>query len=396
MGTPTPFRVDVPQARLDQILRKVRDFPWQAADMPADGGDWRYGPPHRYLRDLCACWTGPYDWRRQEAAMNRWPHFTAEVDGTVLHFVHERAGSPNRPPLLLLHGWPYSFYSFLPLIEPLAHPERTGGDPESGFDVIVPSLPGYAFSGKPDRPMGPLRMAALINKLMTEVLGYGRYAAHGGDWGGDIASLLGFHHAGHVAGLHVNTLMLRSADAPMASGVVPPGSSREVQEFAQREKELFTREGAYAMVQGSKPLTLAYAMADSPVGVAAWIVEKFHAWSDRRRRPFEQLFSQDQLLTEVMLYLVTDSFGTATWLYPTMQQDLAAALLPEGQRVEVPVALAAFPDPVFPPPPRALAERSHNVVRYREMPGGGHFPFYEATDMLVEDLRAFAGSLTWD
>lgn len=387
-GGATPFLIDVPRAKLDAIRERVRAYPWDALQMPVDSG-WQYGVPLPYLQDLAAHWTTAYDWREHERALNRFSHFRASVEGLDLHFVHER-GSGRRPqPLLLLHGWPYSFASFADLIEPLTHPERAGGDAEDGFDVVVASLPGYGFSGKPDRPLGPRRMGDLLDRLMTGVLGYDRYLVQGGDWGGYIASRLGFDHAAHVAGVHSHSFMVRHDGAPLGSGQTGPSpATEEERAFVEREQQVFGVEGAYSLIQGTRPQTLAYAMLDSPVGAAAWIVEKFYAWADRRERPFEQIFTLDRLLTEVMVYLVTDTFNTAAWIYAAAFPE-GSATLPPGQRVEAPTAFAAFPDPVFGAPPRSFMEYSHNVVQWTAMPRGGHFPFLETPDLFLEDVRRF-------
>lgn len=391
-GNAAPFRVAVPQAKLDRIRERVRAYPWDETQMPADGG-WNYGTNRDFLRGLADYWAHGYDWRATEAAMNRFAHFRAGVDGLDLHFIHERGAGSDPQPLLLLHGWPYSFASFTAVIEPLAHPERFGGDAEDGFDVVVASLPGYGFSGKPATPIGPGRMGDLLHGLMTGVLGYDRYLVQGGDWGGYIASRMAFDHADHVAGIHSHSFMVRHDGAMLGSGQTGPGpATEEERAFAMREQQTFLTEGAYSAIQGTRPQTLSYAMMDSPVGVAGWMVEKFHGWSDQRERPFAQLFTMDQLLTEVMVYLVTDTFNTASWIYAAFFAE-GSATLPPGRRIEVPAAFAAFPDPVFPPPPRAFMARSHHVVRWSAMPRGGHFPMLEVPDLLIEDVRGFGRHL---
>jgi len=356
---PEPFTIAVPQERIDRILRRVSSYDWDA--MPAQDG-WALGTSHAFLRDLSAYWAEGYDWRRAEREMNAFAHITAEVGGLRLHAVRERGSGSAPVPLLLLHGWPYSFASFLGVIEPLAHPERFGGDADEGFDVVVASLPGYGFSGRPAAPLGPKAMGDLLDSLMTEVLGYPRYLVQGGDWGGFIASRLGFDHPAHVLGVHSNSFMVRHDGAMLGSGQTGPGAATdEERAFVQREAQGFMAEGGYAIIQGTRPQSLGVAMQDSPVGAAAWILEKFHGWSDRRERPFSDISTRDQLLTEVMVYLATDTFTTSTWIYPAYVMEHSATL-PAGQRVEVPTAFAAFPDPAFAPPPRAYMERSHRVV----------------------------------
>jgi pimeloyl-ACP methyl ester carboxylesterase len=391
-GGARPFRIEVPQARLDAICDRVRSFEWSKLSQPANGDDWRYGPPADFMWALCDYWATSYDWRVQERVMNAAPQFVADIDGHQIHFVHEPGSGATARPLLIMHGWPYSFHSYAHLVGRLAHPEQFGGDVADAFSVVIPSFPGYGFSSRPSAPLGPRAVAELFNQLMVETLGYRRYVAHGGDWGCYTGSLLGYGHPKHVAGVHVTNLTVRHAGAPPMTGETPLDAGPVERAFAKREAALWRHEGAYSRLHSTKPVKLAYAMADSPVGVAAWIVEAFHAWSDRRQRPFEAIFTRDQLLTEVMLYLVTDAFDTSTWLYAAQEVE-NSIVLPPGQRVEVPVALAAFPDPVFPMPPREVAIRSHNVVQYTEMPRGGHFPFYEQPDLLVDDLRWFSRSL---
>ena len=381
-----PYRIDVAAAKLDMIRDRVRAFRWDALSEPADAGDWRYGPPSTFMRELCDYWLNQYDWREQEQAMNELPHFKTTLDGVDVHFVHERGSGPNPAPLLIAHGWPYSFYSYDELIDQLAHPERHGGRVEDAFSVVVPSYPGYDFSSRPREPMGPLAIAFLFDKLMVR-LGYDRYIVHGGDWGAHITSLLGLHLPDRVMGIHSTALALREAGAEQLSGETPSDASDEQRAFVASEYATWQREGAYSQLHATKPAKLGYAMLDSPVGLAAWIVEAFYAWSDRRKHSFAELFTFDQLLTEVMLYLVTDAFPTSTWIYGAKRHE--AMTLEPGQRVNVPTGLAAFPDPVFPMPPRHVAQQSHNVVQYTDMPFGGHFPFYEAPNLLINDLRDF-------
>ena len=318
--------------------------------------------------------------------MNALPHFITPLDDIGIHFIHEQGSGANPAPLLIAHGWPYSFHSYDGVIDQLAHPERHRGRVEEAFSVVIPSYPGYDFSGRPREPMGPLAIAFLFDNLMAR-LGYDRYMVHGGDWGAHITSLLGFHLPDRVIGIHSTALTLREAGAAQLSGEVPSDASDEQRAFIALESAIWKREGAYSQLHATRPAKLGYAMMDSPVGLAAWIVEAFYAWSDRRKRSFAELFTFDQLLTEVMLYLVTDAFPTSTWIYGAKRHE--AMTLPPGRSVNVPTGLAAFPDPVFPMPPRQLARRSHNVVQYTEMSFGGHFPFYEAPDLLIEDLRNF-------
>ena len=381
-----PFKIEVAGAKIEEIRNRVRAFRWDAWSEPTNAGDWRYGPPVAFMRELCEHWVNRYDWRQHEDAMNARPHFVTTLDDLDIHFVHERGSGTNPTPLLIAHGWPYSFHSYDGIIDRLAHPERHGGRVEEAFSVIIPSYPGYDFSSHPQQPMGTLATAFLFDKLMAR-LGYDRYFAHGGDWGAHITSLLGFHLPHRVIGIHSTALAVREAGAAQLTGQVPGDATAEQREFAASEHAIWQREGAYSQLHATKPAKLGYAMMDSPVGLAAWIVEAFHAWSDRRERTFDELFTPDQLLTEVMLYLVTDAFPTSIWIYGAKRPE--ERTLPPGQRVTVPTGLAAFPDPVFPMPPRPIAQRSHDVVQYTTMASGGHFPFYETPDLLVDDLRKF-------
>ena len=388
MSLLTPFHIRVPQAELNRIQDQIRKYPWNEMQMPPKSA-WQLGTPVSFMQELADYWVKDYDWRKQEQHLNRFNHFTVAIDEQVVHIIHEKGSGTNPQPLLLLHGWPYSFHSFIDVIEPLAHPERFGGDPNGAFDVVVASLPGYGFSGKPAKPIGPQAMATLLNRLMTDALGYNQYLVQGGDWGGYIASRLGYDHAKHILGIHSNSFMVRHAGAALGSGQVgADNATSEEQTFVQQEAQGFMIEGGYSIIQATRPISLNYGMMDSAVGAAAWIIEKFHAWSDQRERAFDVIFPKDRLISEVMIYLTTHSFNTATWIYAAYLPEQSSTL-PPGKKVDVPVAFAAFPDPVFAPPPRSFMERSHNVVQWNKMPQGGHFPVLEAPELWINDVRTF-------
>ncbi len=376
-----PFRIDVPDETLDRIRSRVAGYRWH--EMPDDGG-WAYGTNLDYMKELCAYWVDEFDWRKQEAAINRFSHYKVSVEGIDLHFIHEKGSGPSPLPLIISHGWPGSVVEFLDIIEPLAHPERFGGNAEDAFDVVAPSLPGFGFSGRPRRPMGPRKMAELFDALMTEVLGYDGYLAQGGDWGGAISSWLGFEHAKACRGVHINILTMRHPDGPRG-----PEEQAWAVDF---EREQLMEEG-YRTQQATRPQTLSYAMMDSPVGVAAWIIEKFNSWSDTDGDDVESVYSKDQLLTNIMVYLVTGTFNTASWIYYGRREEGGRVLSPEGKRVEVPTAAALFPAEFLSWPPRSYAERIYNIVRWTEMPRGGHFAAMEQPELLTEDIRAFARTL---
>ena len=376
-----PFQIEVPVETLELIRRQVASYAWH--EMPDDGG-WAYGANLAYMKELCAYWLDEFDWRVQEAAINRFAHFIAPVDGIDLHFIHEKGSGPAPLPLIISHGWPGSIVEFLNIIEPLAHPERFGGSSEDAFDVIAPSLPGFGFSGRPPRPIGPRKIARLFDTLMTDVLEYPSYLAQGGDWGGAISSWLGFEHAPACRAIHINIFTMRPPNGPQ---------SREEEAWATQFKRDQLMEDGYRTQQATKPQTLSYAMMDSPVGVAAWIIEKFNSWSDTVGDNIESVYTKDELLTNVMVYLVTKSFNTASWIYYGRREEGGRVLSPDGQRVEVPTAAALFPAELLAWPPRSYAERVYNITRWTEMPRGGHFAALEQPTLLIDDIRAFARTL---
>ena len=376
-----PFKVSVPDEMLADIRHRVANFPWH--EMPDDGG-WDYGANLDYMRELSAYWLDGFDWRKQETAINRYAQFIAPVDGIDIHFLHEKGSGPNPMPLLISHGWPGSIVEFLEIVEPLAHPERFGGCVEDAFDVIAPSLPGFGYSGRPPCPYGPRKMAAILNRLMTDVLGYPRYIAQGGDWGGAISSWLGFDHADACEAIHINILTMRHAAGPQTD---------EEREWAAKfERDQIMEEG-YRTQQATRPQTLSYAMMDSPVGIAAWLVEKFNSWSDTEGDDIESVYSKDELLTNIMVYVTTRTFNTASWIYYGRREEGGRILSESDRRVEVPTACALFPAEMLAWPPRSYVERLYNVQQWTEMPRGGHFAAMEQPDLLVEDIRRFARSL---
>lgn len=379
----SPFRIDIGDDRIADILFRVRAFPWE--DMPAGQGasdGWGMGTDIGFMRELCRHWTTRFDWKAAEAKLNRFPQYRATVDGIDLHFYMEPGSGPDPIPLLLLHGWPGSVFEFQELIGPLAHPERYGGTGPA-YTVILPSLPGFGFSGRLTAPIAPRQAARLFDALMCDVLGFPSYLAQGGDWGAVIAGWLG--HEGRGCGaIHLN---LMGWHAPGAA----PRTEAEVAHF-ESVAQLRRQEGGYQDIMRTKPQTLSFAMMDSPVGLCAWLVEKFHGWSDRRSG-FGQVFSHDQLLTNVMIYLVTNSFGTASWIYHARaHEERLGPKVPEGARIAKPVGIANFPFEFLPFPPRSYVERSMNVVHWTDMDRGGHFAALECPDLMIEDLRTF-GSL---
>lgn len=386
MTRPHPFSINVPDEKLNAIRARVEAFQWFPA--PANAPDWAFGMSSPALKDLQHHWLTAYDWRAQEAVLNRYPQFTAEIDGVPIHFLHVVGEAQGKRPLILSHGWPGSVFEFWDVIGPLAYPGQHGGSAEDAFDLIIPSLPGYGFSGKPSLPIGQRATAKMWNTLMQDVLGYDRYLAQGGDWGSMVTSWLGFDHGlkagGGCQAIHLNMIGFRPT---------PPIPQTEAERlWLQQSQAAMQAEGGYFMQQATKPQTLAMALMDSPMGTAAWIVEKFHAWSDLEDGDLSSVYTLDQLLTNVMIYLVNDAIATSVWYYAAFFLEGGPGL-PEGEICETPTAFANFPgEAVYTAPPRSWVERAYNLTRWTDMPRGGHFAAMEVPDLFVEDLRAWARS----
>lgn len=379
-----PYRISVPQPVLDDVRNRLSRIRWPGE---TENAGWDMGANLDYMREFCAYWQILFDWRRQEEYLNSFPQFRAEVDGIGIHFIHLRGEGPDPIPIVLTHGWPDSFARFLKLIPLLVHPEA---DSEPSFDVIVPSLPGFGFSDKPTKPGMSFNFADLIHKLMTQVLGYSRYAAHGGDWGGMVTEHLARSYSKWVIGIHLT-------DVPFYHSFQKPSDPTSAEKNFLEKMENFPRtEGAYAMIQGTRPQTLAYGLTDSPAGLAAWLVEKFRSWSDCHG-DVEKRFTKDELLTNVMIYWVTSGIDSSFLPYYDLMHAGAVRWGVEAVKSfigssDVPAAFALFPKDLS-SPPREWAERFFNVQRWTEMPRGGHFAAMEEPELLAEDLRLFFGSL---
>jgi pimeloyl-ACP methyl ester carboxylesterase len=337
-----------------------------------------YGTNLAYLQELVDFWQHQFDWRAQEKELNAFAQFRSEIDGLGIHFLHERGKGPNPLPLILTHGWPDSFYRMHKLLPLLTGPASSGADPTDVFDVVVPSLPGFGFSDHPRHPVTLEQTTELWARLMAEVLGYQRYAAAGGDIGSRITQLLALAHPESVIGIHLTDLGIYTLEAPR------PDPSEAEQRYLQAQQRWFVQEGAYGMLQGTRPQTLAYGLNDSPVGLAGWIVEKFRAWSDCDG-DVERCFSKDELLTNIMIYWVTQTIRPSLGYY----RELNTPKPQSGQHIDVPVGFARFPKDIPAIPPRELAERHLRIERWTQMPRGGHFAALEEPELLVEDLRAF-------
>jgi pimeloyl-ACP methyl ester carboxylesterase len=372
-----PFRIDISQADLDDLRERLARTRWTDE---VEGAGWDYGTNLGYLKELTDYWRDGFDWREQETKLNEFAHYKAQVDGTGIHFIHERGKGPDPTPLLLTHGWPDSFYRFHKLIPMLTDPESYGGNATDSFDVIVPSVPGYGFSDRPqERGLGSPQTADLFTRLMRETLGYERFAAHGGDVGSGVTESVATRHPEALVGMHLTDipywhLFTVSSDA----------LSEAEQEYLEKGYQWGMEEGAYAALQSTKPQTPAYALNDSPAGLAAWIVEKFRAWSDCEG-DVEQSFTKDELLTNLTLYWATETIGSSFRMYYEPSNDWGGS---STQGSDVPTGVAIFPKDIV-PAPRVFGERFFNVRRWTEMPRGGHFAAMEEPELLAEDIRAF-------
>jgi pimeloyl-ACP methyl ester carboxylesterase len=391
---PVPFTVSIAEAELERMRQRIREYRWfpPMRDGKGNSAGWRYGADIEFLRSLSTYWASEYDWRRTERRVNGFKNFTADVDGLKLHFIHEKASAPNAQAVLLIHGWPYSFISYLGLIDRLAHPERFGGEARDGFDVVVVSVPGYGFSQAPAQPTGLRAFGALYHKLMSDVLGYRRYIVDGGDQGALSAAYMALDYPAHVAGLHQALNFPRHAESPYGSGEVGPNPTKEETAFVKDEATRFMQDSAYFLIHMTRPDTLAPALMDSPVGMAAWMLEKYHAWVDRRGRSLTDIISKDQLLDELTLYFATGTFRSSIWPYAAFQDEAPA--LPPGRIISVPVGVMAWRDPLNTMPPRSFVERSRpNIIQWTDPPRGGHFAFYEEPELYVADLISFGKRL---
>ena len=374
-----PFLIAVPDAVLTDLRERLARTRLPD-EMPGSG--WTYGTNLAYVRDLVAYWRDRYDWRAAEARLNAFPQFRATVGGLGIHFIHARGVGPKPLPLVVTHGWPGSVAEFQEIIGPLADPARLGGDPADVFVVVAPSMPGFGFSDHPTEPgMQPERIAALWAELM-DGLGYRRFGAQGGDWGAMVTTYLGTKHADRMVGIHLNMVVAypENRENPPMDGV----TQDEMMEL-MRMPQFLREETGYQRIQGTKPQTLSYGLNDSPAGLAAWIVEKFHSWGDCGG-DIERRFTKDQLLTNIMLYWVPETANSSCRLYYEAQH--ANMFPPAGFRCDVPTGCAIFPGEMF-KPPRVWAEKMFNVQRWTRLPSGGHFAAMEEPKALVEDIRAF-------
>jgi pimeloyl-ACP methyl ester carboxylesterase len=385
------FRVSIPQADLDDLADRLARTRWPSSlpgaawDRGAPGAGWERGVPVGYLRELAEYWRDGFDWRAQEARLNSYPQYTTRIDGQKIHFLHVKSPEPDATPLLLLHGWPGSVVEFTRVIGPLSDPGSHGDGSAPAFDLVIPSLPGFGFSGPVTEPgWGSRRIAGALAELMAR-LGYERYGAQGGDFGAFVAPDLGRVDPGHVIGVHVNAATL---------GFIPFGDipEQDLATFSPAEKERaqrlqgFLAEGnGYFQIQGTRPQTLSYGLTDSPAGQLAWIVEKFKEWTNTGHALPEDAIPRDEILADVSVYWFTGTAGsTANLYYESMHSGDWPTPSP------VPTGVAVFAEDIA---IRRYAERANNIVHWSDFDTGGHFAALETPDLLIQDVRTFFASL---
>jgi pimeloyl-ACP methyl ester carboxylesterase len=377
------FEIHIPEPTLHDLQDRLARTRW----VPEGGAaSWDAGTSPAYLRQLVDYWRSGYDWRSQEAKLNRFSQYRASVGETTLHFIHERGRGDAPLPIVLTHGYPDSFLRFLKLIPLLTDPVAHGGDARDAFDVVVPSLPGFGFSDRPAKLGATFQIGDLWHELMTEELGYARFGAHGGDWGSVVTEQLARSHAASVVGIHLT-------DVPFWHAFQRPNDLTPAEEQLFRSNEQFQmQEGAYNMIQSTRPQTLADGLNDSPVGLAAWLVEKFQRLSDCDG-DVEKRFTKDELLTNIVVYWVTETIGSSFLPYYDLMHASVVRWMVEKAKEwaassKVPAGFARFPGE-FSHPPREWAQRFFDVQRWTEMPRGGHFAAMEEPQLLAEDIRAF-------
>lgn len=376
-----PFTIAIPEAELadlKQRLAKTR-LPDQIP-----GTSWEYGTDRAYLQELLEYWQTEFDWRAQEAQLNAFDQYTTEVDGLPLHFIHQRSPNPDAIPLLMVHGWPGSVSEFAKIIGPLTDPVAHGGDILDSFHIIAPSLPGFGFSGIPDeRGYSPEKIAHVLAALMEQI-GYERYAIAGGDWGAIINRYLAYNYPDRLIGLHSNMLLAGAPEDEARRNDITPVE----QELRRVRGAYMENERDYQRIQGSKPQSLGYGLNDSPAGVAAWIVEKFHGWADMPQGPdgdLDDYFTKDELLTNISIYWFTQTITSSTRIYYESSHTPVAN--PPGF-IRVPTGAAVFPAEIF-ITPRAWAEAAYDIRHWTMMPEGGHFAALEQPQLYLDDLRNF-------
>jgi pimeloyl-ACP methyl ester carboxylesterase len=365
----TPFRIDVPDAQLQDLHDRLRRTRWPEAETV---DDWSQGVPLGYLRDLCQYWVDKYDWRASEARLNRFPHYRTEIDGLGIHFIHARSPHPNALPLVITHGWPGSIVEFHKVIDRLTDPV----DPADAFHVVCPSLPGYGFSDKPSRPgWSGVRIADAWSELMAR-LGYPRYGAQGGDWGSLVTTHLGYRDPQHLAGIHLNMVTVGPDKSTMDD--LTEAERAALDDMADHDKW----GTGYSKEQSTRPQTVGYGLVDSPVALCGWILEKFWAWTDCDGDPANAL-TRDEMLDNITVYWVTASGASSARLY---WESFGRRL---GDAITVPTGVSVFPKEIFRPSRRWAKRRYANIQHWNELDRGGHFAAFEQPELFVNELQTF-------
>ena len=372
----TPFRISVGDDVLGDLKARLRNTRWPEAELV---DDWSQGTPLKWVQEICRYWAEEYDWRARETLLNRFPQFKTEIDALGIHFLHVRSPHPEAMPLIITHGWPGSVIEFMKVIEPLTNPTAHGGQAADAFHVVCPSLPGFGFSDKPKTTgFGVERIAAAWASLMAR-LGYTSYGAQGGDWGSGVTTAIGAQDAAHCLGIHIT----------LAMGVRPkptePPTAEEVRALKGIE---YSRDwdSGYSKQQATRPQTVGYGLTDSPSGQAAWILEKFWAWTDCGGDPFT-ILNRDELLDNVMLYWVTQTAASSARLY------WESFGKPRPYKVTVPTGVAVFPKEIVPPVRRWMGDAYPNIQHWSEMSKGGHFAAFEQPELFVPEVRSFFRTL---
>jgi pimeloyl-ACP methyl ester carboxylesterase len=380
-----PFNINIEQSVLDDLKNRLANTRWTDE---VENTKWEHGTNKNYLQELCDYWQNAFDWKKREEYLNSFPHFKTTVDGIGLHYIHQKGEGQHSIPLLLIHGWPDSFVRFLKIIPLLIKADENG----FSFDVIVPSIPGHGFSDIPTKPgVNTKRLAKLFTHLLTQELGYKKFVAHGGDLGSTITEQIALYHADSLLGIHLTDIPYHHIIA-----ADPDKLDKEEKKYSKAVQKWQMMEGAYNMIQGTKPQSLAYGLNDSPAGLAAWIIEKFHNWSDCHG-DIESCFTKDELLTNVTIYWVTQTINSSFRHYVEASKDLMQTMYnplkkinpfdKTGNKVEVPTAVAEFQTDLL--PPKDFANKYFNIQQWTKMPKGGHFAAMEQPELLAEDLRKF-------
>ena len=366
------FTINISQDKLDDLSLRLQQTRWPEKETP---NDWSQGTPLSYMKEVCDYWLNEYDWKKEESALNEFPQFITEINGLDIHFIHLKSPHPDAKPLIITHGWPGSITEFLKVIRPLADPTIDGGDPKDAFHVITPSLPGFGFSGKPKEPgFGVEKIASTFSELMQN-LGYEKYFAQGGDWGSAVTTALGMQDVNCQA-IHLN----------MAVVTPDPETFDDLTEFEQAAIQSFQfyqdSDSGYSKQQSTRPQTLGYGLTDSPIGQAAWIIEKFYQWTDCDGHP-ENVISRDELLTNIMMYWLTETAASSAKLYWESFGEF------NGGEVTTPTGVSIYPKEIFRASERWLKKRYTNLKYYNVLQEGGHFAAFEKPEIYINEIRTF-------